>query len=37
MVQDLIAGAPSQGNVCTQRRGGIAGLFCRIPYLLSVI
>jgi len=37
MVQDPIAGAPSQGDVCAQRHRGIARLFCRISYLLSVI
>ena len=29
--------ATSQDNVCTQRLVGVAGLFCRIPYLPSVL
>jgi len=27
----------SQNDVCAQRRGGVAGLFRRIPYLPSVL
>ena len=38
MVQDPnCRSATSQGDVCAQRRGGVAGLFCRIPYLPSVL
>jgi hypothetical protein len=37
MVQDPFARVPLLGNVWAQCRGGIAGLFCRIPYLLFVL
>ena len=36
-VQDPIGGAPLLRAMSAQCHGGIAGLFCRIPYLPSVL
>ena len=36
MVQDPITGTSILRAVCAQRHRGVAELFCRIPYLLSV-